>query len=79
MKFVESCQPFKRRLDIFGWYIPHLLGLEHTNKPPTAVTVVHQKQAVPLHHIRWALDGSCKAVEGVHEVKVYRFVRDGEG
>ena len=49
------------------------------NKPPIVVTVVHQKQAVPLHDIRLALDGSCEAVEGVHEVKAYRFVRDGEG
>ena len=67
---IRSCQPFKQRLDIFRRNIPHLLGLEHTNKPPMAVDIVHQKQAVPLHHIRLALDGSREAVEGVHEVKV---------
>ena len=70
--FIKSCRPFKRRLDIFRGYIPHLLGLERTNKPPIALSV-------HLHYIRLALDGSCEAVEGVHEINVYRFVRDGEG
>jgi hypothetical protein len=72
--FIQPRQTFKWCLDILRRDITDLLGLEDANKPPVAVTIVHEEQTIALHYIGLAIDGCCEAVEGIDEIKVYGLV-----
>lgn len=75
---VETSQAFEGRFNVFGRNVSYFLGFQDTHQPPVAVAVVHQKQTVTLDDIGLAFHGRCEAVEGIDQVKVDGFVRDGQ-
>lgn len=77
--FVQPCETFEWGLYILCRNVTDLLCFEYTDKPPIAVAIIHEKQAVTLDDVCLALNGGSKTVKSVDQVKVYGLVWDGEG
>ena len=76
---VEPGETFEGGLNVFGGDVANLLGLENTDQPPVAVTIVHKEKRVALDDVGLTFNGGSKAVEGVDEVEVDGFIWDGQG
>ena len=75
--FVQPGETFERRLDVLCGNVTNFLGLENTDEPPIAVTVVHQEETVAFDDVRLSLHDNSEAVQRVDEVKVDGFVWNG--
>ncbi len=59
---IEASKTLKWCLDVFCGNVTHFLRFKDTYKPPVAVTVVHQEEAISFHDVGLTFYGRCKAV-----------------